>query len=100
MEFHYRAKLDFSEQREPDVAEPPAVAILKEVALEIVVPGGRHRLSGSGKTSLLMVIAGLERATSGTVVVAGHDFSRLDEDRLAACAANIGIASSVPLVPP
>jgi putative ABC transport system ATP-binding protein len=70
------------------------VAILKEVALEIV---GAEAVaivgpSGSGKTSLLMVIAGLERATSGTVVVAGHDFSRLDEDRLAAVrGANIGI---------
>ena len=39
--------------------------------------------SGSGKTSLLMVIAGLERATAGTVQVADHNFSALDEDELA-----------------
>ncbi len=39
--------------------------------------------SGSGKSSLLMVMAGLEEATSGEVFVAGHDFTRLSEDRLA-----------------
>jgi putative ABC transport system ATP-binding protein len=39
--------------------------------------------SGSGKTSLLMVIAGLEQATSGSVEVAGERLDRLDEDRLA-----------------
>ncbi len=39
--------------------------------------------SGSGKTSLLMVLSGLERATSGKVVIAGHDFSGIDEDELA-----------------
>ncbi len=39
--------------------------------------------SGSGKTSLLMVLAGLERATSGSVVLAGRDVTRLDEDALA-----------------
>ena len=58
------------------------VAILKEVALEIAAAEAVAIVgpSGSGKTSLLMVVAGLERATSGTVVVAGHDVSRLDED--------------------
>jgi putative ABC transport system ATP-binding protein len=39
--------------------------------------------SGSGKTSLLMVLAGLERATSGTVRIAGHDLTAMDEDALA-----------------
>lgn len=39
--------------------------------------------SGSGKTSLLMVLSGLERATNGTVTIAGHDFSGIDEDQLA-----------------
>lgn len=39
--------------------------------------------SGSGKTSLLMVLSGLEKATSGTVRIAGHDFSKIDEDELA-----------------
>jgi putative ABC transport system ATP-binding protein len=39
--------------------------------------------SGSGKSTLLMVIAGLERIDGGRVVVAGQEYSGLDEDRLA-----------------
>ncbi|MEM6619977.1 MAG: ABC transporter ATP-binding protein [Pseudomonadota bacterium] len=39
--------------------------------------------SGSGKSSLLMLMGGLERATSGIVSVLGQDLAPLDEDRLA-----------------
>ena len=39
--------------------------------------------SGSGKSSLMAVLAGLEQANSGRVMVAGADFSALDEDGLA-----------------
>lgn len=39
--------------------------------------------SGSGKSSLLMVMTGLERATGGQVRVAGHDLSALGENALA-----------------
>ncbi|MBB4618359.1 ABC transporter ATP-binding protein [Sphingomonas abaci] len=39
--------------------------------------------SGSGKSSLMAVLSGLERATGGQVLVNGQDFSTLDEDRLA-----------------
>ncbi|EPR35078.1 ABC transporter related protein [Alkalidesulfovibrio alkalitolerans DSM 16529] len=39
--------------------------------------------SGAGKTSLLMVLSGLERATSGSVRVAGRDVGAMDEDALA-----------------
>ena len=40
-------------------------------------------LAGSGKTSLLMLLAGLERASAGTVQIAGQDLGALDEDGLA-----------------
>ncbi|MEM8726167.1 MAG: ABC transporter ATP-binding protein [Pseudomonadota bacterium] len=40
--------------------------------------------SGSGKSSLMAVLSGLERATGGTLTVAGQDFTNLDEDGLAA----------------
>ncbi|GMN03989.1 ABC transporter ATP-binding protein [Erythrobacter sp. MTPC3] len=39
--------------------------------------------SGSGKSSLMAVLSGLERATGGTLHVAGADFSGMDEDGLA-----------------
>ena len=39
--------------------------------------------SGSGKSSLLMLLGGLERATGGTVRALGHDLDRMDEDALA-----------------
>ena len=39
--------------------------------------------SGSGKSSLLMVLGGLESATSGSVLVLGQDLSSMNEDQLA-----------------
>ncbi len=39
--------------------------------------------SGSGKSSLLMLMGGLERATAGTVTALGHDLSSMSEDALA-----------------
>jgi len=39
--------------------------------------------SGSGKSSLMAVLSGLERASAGRVEVAGLDFGALDEDALA-----------------
>ena len=48
--------------------------------------------SGSGKSSLMAVISGLERASGGSVRVAGIDLAELDEDALArARRGNIGI---------
>ncbi|KKC26397.1 ABC transporter ATP-binding protein [Sphingomonas sp. SRS2] len=40
--------------------------------------------SGSGKSSLMAILSGLERADEGRIMIAGLDFSRLDEDSLAA----------------
>ncbi|OOY28833.1 ABC transporter [Thioclava sp. L04-15] len=39
--------------------------------------------SGSGKSSLLMLMGGLEQATSGSVTALGHDLSTMSEDALA-----------------
>ncbi|EDM70172.1 ABC efflux transporter, ATPase subunit [Roseobacter sp. AzwK-3b] len=39
--------------------------------------------SGSGKSSLLMLMGGLERASSGQIAALGHDLSNMNEDQLA-----------------
>lgn len=39
--------------------------------------------SGSGKSSLLMVMGGLERATGGSITVLGQDLTNMNEDALA-----------------
>jgi putative ABC transport system ATP-binding protein len=39
--------------------------------------------SGSGKSSLLMLMGGLERATGGSVTALGHDLTAMTEDQLA-----------------
>ncbi len=39
--------------------------------------------SGSGKSSLLMLMGGLEQATSGHVTALGQDLTAMDEDQLA-----------------
>ena len=61
------------------------VDILHDIALDI----GRGETvglvgpSGSGKSSLLMLMGGLERATGGRVSALGHDLTEMDEDALA-----------------
>lgn len=56
-------------------------------AIDLVVERGESvgilGRSGAGKSSLLAVIAGIERATSGEVEVDGERLDRLDEDSLA-----------------
>lgn len=59
--------------------------ILKGISLRLD-PGESLAIlgpSGSGKSSLMAVVAGLERATSGTVRLLGEDASALGEDALA-----------------
>jgi putative ABC transport system ATP-binding protein len=66
-------------------ASDAPVEILRGVDLE--VPFGMSVAllgpSGSGKSSLMAVLAGLERASGGSVSVDGLDFTQLDEDELA-----------------
>lgn len=62
-----------------------SVDILRGISLDVQA---RETLaltgpSGSGKSSLLMVMGGLEQATGGTVHALGHDLTAMDEDALA-----------------
>ncbi|WP_417254264.1 ABC transporter ATP-binding protein [Celeribacter sp.] len=61
------------------------VDILRGISLEVKRGEtlGLVGPSGSGKSSLLMVLGGLERASAGRVSVLGHDLSAMNEDRLA-----------------
>jgi putative ABC transport system ATP-binding protein len=61
------------------------VEILKGIDIDIAAGEVLALLgpSGSGKSSLMAVLSGLERASSGTLRVAGADFSAMDEDALA-----------------
>jgi putative ABC transport system ATP-binding protein len=61
------------------------VEILRGIDLD--VPAGQICAllgpSGSGKSSLMAVMSGLERASGGSLTVAGADFTTMDEDGLA-----------------
>ena len=62
-----------------------AVEILRGV--DLAVPRGQTLAllgpSGSGKSSLMAVLSGLERASGGALSVAGQNFAALSEDALA-----------------
>ena len=61
------------------------VDILKDISLDIASGEtvGLVGPSGSGKSSLLMLMGGLEQATGGDVTVLGRDMTSLGEDDLA-----------------
>ena len=63
-----------------------AVEVLR--GIDLTVPQGQTLAllgpSGSGKSSLMAVLSGLERASGGSLHVAGQDFAALSEDELAA----------------
>ncbi len=61
------------------------VEILRGITLDVAQGEtlGLVGPSGSGKSSLLMLMGGLERATGGQVLALGQDLTTMDEDRLA-----------------
>ena len=61
------------------------IEILKTISLNVSTGESLALIgpSGSGKSSLLMLLGGLERASSGSVRVAGTELSDLNEDQLA-----------------
>ena len=60
-----------------DILKGITLAIGKGETVGLVGP------SGSGKSSLLMLMGGLERATGGEVLALGQDLTTMDEDGLA-----------------
>ncbi|WP_458791173.1 ABC transporter ATP-binding protein [Yoonia sp. MH D7] len=61
------------------------VDILHEISLDVMTGEtlGLIGPSGSGKSSLLMLMGGLEQVTSGTITALGQTLSTMNEDQLA-----------------
>lgn len=60
-----------------DILHDISLTVNKGETLGLIGP------SGSGKSSLLMLMGGLEQATRGQVVALGQDLTEMDEDALA-----------------
>ncbi len=77
--------IDLSDIRLSFGTDAARVDVLNGASLRLL-PGESAALlgpSGSGKSSLLAVIAGLERASAGQALLLGSDMAALDEDALA-----------------
>ena len=59
-----------------------ALTVLREISFELAAAESAAIVgpSGSGKTTLLGLCAGLDRATAGSVILAGQVLDQLDED--------------------
>ncbi|MBL4873115.1 MAG: ATP-binding cassette domain-containing protein [Rhodobacteraceae bacterium] len=60
-----------------DILKGISLTVQKGETLGLIGP------SGSGKSSLLMIMAGLENASSGDVSVMGNDLTTMNEDQMA-----------------
>lgn len=60
-----------------DILKGISLTVQKGETLGLIGP------SGSGKSSLLMIMAGLENASSGGISVLGNDLTAMNEDRMA-----------------
>jgi putative ABC transport system ATP-binding protein len=77
--------LDLVDARLSLAGNAGTVEILKGITLQVAAGEsvGLVGPSGSGKSSLLMLMGGLERATGGRVSALGQDLTAMDEDQLA-----------------
>lgn len=83
-------------------AAKPPVVVLDDIRLTLDGAGGQVNIlrginlqvaagevvgvvgpSGSGKSTMMMIMGGLERASAGTVTIAGHALGQMSEDALA-----------------
>ncbi|MEL6679858.1 MAG: ATP-binding cassette domain-containing protein, partial [Pseudomonadota bacterium] len=60
-----------------DILKGISLSVARGETLGLIGP------SGSGKSSLLMLMGGLEQATGGSVTALGQDLTAMDEDQLA-----------------
>ncbi len=78
-------KLSHVTQRYDSGANAGSVNVLKGVSLEVMRGESLAIIgpSGSGKSTLLNIIGTLDQATTGEVILAGQDLSKLDDAQLA-----------------
>ncbi|MEE4243099.1 MAG: ABC transporter ATP-binding protein [Desulfopila sp.] len=77
LETHEVTKIYTVGEREINILDGISLAV--EEGEFVVISGS----SGSGKTTLLSILSGLDKPTSGQIVLQGRDITPLDEDELA-----------------